>query len=215
MKFGKNLIIILAILNSSVLINSSNIINTTNMDSKLIKHGSKASALQAQMRKLWLDHILLSREYMAAAMANKSDIAQIAERLLKNQDDIGNAIVPYYGKEAGDKLAKLLREHILLAVDLMDAIKNNSNSKTDVETKFYQNSKETSHFLNSINPYWKENDVVKVLYDHLDSAKIEMTQRVNKQWKDDQAAFDNSVDQANGLGDAFADGIIKQFPSQF
>jgi hypothetical protein len=41
-----------------------------------------------------------------------------SKRLLKNQEDIGNAIVPYYGAAAGTKLTDLLKQPILIAVDL-------------------------------------------------------------------------------------------------
>jgi len=44
-----------------------------------------------------------------------------AGRLLRNQEDLGNAIVPFYGKDAGDRLTDLLKQHILIAVNLIEA----------------------------------------------------------------------------------------------
>jgi hypothetical protein len=42
-----------------------------------------------------------------------------ANRLMKNQDDIGRAIAGYYGPAAGQQLTTLLKEHISIAVDLI------------------------------------------------------------------------------------------------
>ena len=63
--------------------------------------------LRTSMRKLWEDHIEYTRNYIISALA---DLDAVAKRLLKNQDDIGNAIASYYGGEAGKKLSSLLRD---------------------------------------------------------------------------------------------------------
>ena len=51
----------------------------------------------------------------AAAIAGQPDQDAAAKRLLKNQEDIGNAVAQYYGRGVGDKLTKMLKEHILIA----------------------------------------------------------------------------------------------------
>ena len=71
----------------------------------------KMSALDFQnaMRKLWEDHITWTRLYIVSAAAGLPDQDQTAQRLLQNQTDIGNAIKPFYGEQAGDQLTALLR----------------------------------------------------------------------------------------------------------
>ena len=75
------------------------------------------------MRKLWSDHVIWTREYIVAAIDGSPDAKAAATRLLKNQDDIGGAVAGFYGKDAGDKLAGLLKQHIMIAVDLIAAAK--------------------------------------------------------------------------------------------
>src|SRR5262249_39736423 len=92
--------------------------------------------LHLGMRKLWEDHIVYTRNFIISAIANLEDKDAVTKRLLQNQDDIGNAIKPYYGEEAGNALIKLLREHILIAADVVaDAIANNTQKLNQDNTK--------------------------------------------------------------------------------
>src|SRR5205807_1814540 len=65
------------------------------------------------------DHVIWTRLYIMEAVAGAADAEAAATRLLKNQEDIGNAIVSFYGAEAGAALTDLLKSHILIAVDLV------------------------------------------------------------------------------------------------
>ena len=75
------------------------------------------------LRKLWSDHVIWTREYIVAAVAGTPDAGDAATRLLKNQEDIGAAVAGFYGQPAGDRLTELLKEHIMIAVDLVAAAK--------------------------------------------------------------------------------------------
>src|SRR5213596_3313619 len=70
----------------------------------------KREALTQAMRKLWADHVVWTRLYIIAAVNGSPDAQPAADRLLKNQADIGQAIVPYYGADAGKKLTELLKQ---------------------------------------------------------------------------------------------------------
>ena len=73
------------------------------------KQTDSAVAFHDAMRKLWEDHVTWTRLYIVSAVAGLPDQGATAERLLKNQEDIGDAIRPYYGDEAGDALPELLK----------------------------------------------------------------------------------------------------------
>jgi len=82
------------------------------------------------MRKLWEDHIMYTRMVVVEIVANTTNDATVA-RLLRNQDDIGNAIKPYYGDAAGNKLADLLKQHELLAGGVINAAKTGNSTAFD------------------------------------------------------------------------------------
>jgi hypothetical protein len=136
--------------------------------------------------------------------------------LLRNQEDIGNAIVPYYGRNAADKLTGLLKEHIQIAVDLIDAAKAKDQARfQELDHKWDRNAENIADFLSDANPNWAEGDLVDLMKMHLTTTKEEVTARLNQKWLEDAKAFDTVYDHILKMSDALADGIIKQFPAKF
>jgi len=177
---------------------------------------TRADMLRQDMRKLWSDHVFWTRDYAAAAIADQPDAKAAATRLLKNQEDIGNAIAKYYGKASGDQLTALLKQHIMIAVDLIKAAKSNDQAKfKEVDAKWEKNGDEIAEFLSKANPNWPKATLADMMRMHLTTTKNEVTARLNKDWDADVRAFDAVYDHILKMSDALADGIIKQFPDQF
>ena len=84
---------------------------------------SKSEQLRMAMHKLWEDHIVWTRNVILNIMDGLPGTDQAVNRLLQNQDDIGNAVKPFYGEAGGKELTRLLREHITTAADLLKAAK--------------------------------------------------------------------------------------------
>ncbi|MDD1743641.1 MAG: hypothetical protein LUO85_03350 [Methanomassiliicoccales archaeon] len=168
------------------------------------------------MRKLWADHVFWTRLYIVAAVADAPDAGAAAGRLLKNQEDIGNAIVPVYGQAAGKKLTELLKQHIMIAVDLVAAAKAGDNAKfAEHDKRWTANADELAAFLSGANPNWPKKDVADLLYLHLKLTKAEAVARLTKNWADDVKTFDEIFTEVMLIADTLSDGIIKQFPKQF
>jgi len=169
------------------------------------------------MRKLWEDHIEYTRNYIISALAGLEDTPKVAERLLRNQDDIGDAIKPIYGEEAGKKLSSLLRDHILIAADIVTAAKAGDSDKLNAsKTKWTANADDIAGFLSSANPKnWPAADMKAMMHDHLAATTAELEARLNKDWAGDVKAYDRVHDQILMMSDALSDGIIKQFPAKF
>src|SRR6476661_10573069 len=128
--------------------------------------------VRVALRKLWSDHVIWTREYIVAAVGDRPEAGAAAERLLRNQDDIGAAILPYYGQAAGDQLTKLLKEHIMIAVDLVDAAKKGDNAAfAGHDQRWSANAGEIARFLAGANPNWPEKDVTDLLSLHLKLTK--------------------------------------------
>jgi hypothetical protein len=99
---------------------------TTRSQQTAPKDAVSRLAFHDRMRELWNDHIVYTRNFIVSAAAGVADTAEVTQRLLRNQDEIGEAIKPYYGDAAGSQLASLLRNHIQLAAKTVGVAKGNT-----------------------------------------------------------------------------------------
>ena len=181
-----------------------------------VSTGPEQMSLQLALRRLWSDHVIWTREYVVAAIANAPDAQAVAGRLLANQEHIGGAIVPFYGEQAGTALTDLLKQHIMIAVDLIEAAKAGEAEKfTDADQRWDQNARDIASLLSSANPNWPEHDVTDLLRQHLKLTKDEATARLQQRWEDDIDAFDQILTEILTVSDVLSAGIVKQFPDRF
>lgn len=180
-------------------------------------NSAKVVELHGAMDKLWEDHITWTRNVICCLVDNLPGSDQAVQRLLKNQDDIGNAIKPYYGDDAGKKLTDLLHEHITTAADVVKAAKaNNTKALDTANKKWYDNADQISDFLNKANPgNWRLDDVKMMMHDHLKLTTDEAVARIKKDYKADVAAYDKVHVEILEMADALSNGIVKQFPDKF
>lgn len=172
--------------------------------------------LMSNMRKLWEDHIIWTHMYIVSLFDNLGDIDQITDRLMVNQEDIGNVIRPYYGDKIGDELTQLLKDHISIATQLIKETKDgNIEAASKTKKKWYENADEMATLLSDINPNWPKQIVKFMLYDHLDFTESEAIARLHKDYVADIKAFDNVHAHAVEMAEVLTDGIIKQFPGRF
>jgi hypothetical protein len=179
-------------------------------------HISKSEQLRMAMHKLWEDHIVWTRNVILNIMDDLPGTDQAVNRLLQNQDDIGNAVKPFYGEAGGKELTRLLREHITTAADLLKAAKTGNNSAFDgANKKWFANADEISGFLSKANPNWKLDDMKKMMNDHLTLTTNEAVARLKKDYAADVKAYDKVHEEILMMADMLTDGIIKQFPGKF
>jgi hypothetical protein len=179
-------------------------------------HSTAAADLKTTMRKLWTDHTVWTRDYIVAAVDDKPDAMAAANRLMKNQEDIGNAIAGYYGAAAGQQLTSLLKQHISIAVDLIKAAKaNNATAQKQADDKWQQNAVEIATFLSKANPNWPQATLVDMMKMHLSTTTNEVVARLKHDYDADVRAYDAVYDHILMMSDALSDGIVKQFPDKF
>ena len=181
------------------------------------RESSNQAALHDAMRKLWEDHITWTRVFIISAAADLPDKATATERLLQNQVDIGNAIKPFYGEPAGNKLTALLKEHITTAAEVVAAAKANDQTKlADANKRWLANADQIADFLSSANPKnWPQAEMRLMMKEHLDLTTQEAVARLHGDWAADIKAYDSVHQQILKMADGLTAGIVKQFPEKF
>ena len=178
--------------------------------------GNSKEPVRIALRKLWSDHVIWTRAYVVAAVNGTPDADAAAGRLMQNQEDIGAAVAGFYGQAAGDRLTELLKEHILIAVDLVAAAKNGQQDAFDShDARWSANAEAIAAFLAGANPNWPKQDVVDLLNLHLKLTKDEAVARLNSDWAADVKAFDDIFTEIMVLADVIHDGLVAQFPDRF
>ena len=175
----------------------------------------RVAQFQDAMRKLWEDHITYTRNYIISALADLPDQAAVAARLLANQDEIGDAIKPFYGEAAGNQLAALLRDHILIATEVVAAAKAGDAAQLEAaQAEWYANASDIAAFLSAANPNWNRQELETALRTHLDLTTGEVVSRLNQDWDADIRFYDAGHAHMLMFADTLTLGIARQFPSQ-
>jgi hypothetical protein len=174
-------------------------------------------ALRNTMRKLWEDHVTWTRMVIVSVAADLPDRQAAVGRLLDNQDDLGEAIKPYYGDAAGEQLAALLREHIVIAADVLVAAKaGDSDALNAALERWYDNGNEIAAFLAAANSRsWPLDEMQVMMRRHLDLTTDEALARLGGDWEADVRAYDAAHEQALEMADMLSEGIVDQFASRF
>ena len=177
----------------------------------------KAVRFHDGMRKLWEDHITWTRLAIVSFAGELPDFDQTAARLLRNQTDIGNAVKPYYGRKAGERLTVLLKEHIAGAVELLEAAKaGDDNAFAAAKEAWYRNGRQIARFLSSANPrFLPFVQTDRLMKGHLDDTLDEAAHQLGGDFRASVRDYDHIHHHILRMADAISDGIIRQFPARF
>jgi len=182
-----------------------------------VTYAASRSDFQDAMRRLWSDHVAYTRLFIVSAASGSADKDATTQRLLQNQADIGDAVAGFYGRDAGNKLTALLKDHILIAANIVAAAKAGDNAKVTSENKrWHDNAVELAKFLHGANPkHWPEATLQTALYTHLDQTLSEASNELKGNYAGSIKDYDQAMSHMLMVADTLSSGIIAQFPSKF
>lgn len=168
--------------------------------------------LKITMRKLWEDHAIWTRMFIVDLLSNFPSIDNTTNRLLKNQESIGNCMKPFFGDTAGDTLSSLLKDHITITIDLLNAIKMGDITRiTTLETDAITNAENIATFFSTINPCYSRDELIEMLDTNLILVKYQFIARMSGDYNADVMYFDMGLHHILMISDCLFKGIIERF----
>jgi hypothetical protein len=173
--------------------------------------------LYTAMRGLWADHMQWTWSTVDAFFHNQDGLQAQLDRLLVNQADIGAAIVPFYGQDAGDQLTALLTTHIEQAVPVLTAAQDGDQDALDLAlADWYGNAEEIADFLSAANPdNWPQSATRPMMEAHIDTTVVYSVDLLGGDYTAAVADYDVALEHMIMMADTLSAGLIAQFPDQF
>lgn len=157
-------------------------------------------------RKLWVDHVLWTREFLNATLLG-TELSGLksasADRLMKNQEDIGKMYGSYYGVTVGNQLTTLLKEHINQAVDVVKSL--GTDALNDKVTAWKINAKKIGSYVKKYSGI----DMTQMMLNHLDLTTAETISIQKSDFIASITNFDAVLKEAYMMADAMAFAMAK------
>ncbi len=184
------------------------------------RRGTRISKAQLDLnnsiRMLWEQHVIWTRLAIISIVRNLPDVNPVINRLLRNPIDFQTALEPFYGRRIAGMFAALLRDHLVIAAELVTAARNKDTERAaDAERRWFENADDIAAFLGRINPHWSEQEWRAMLYKHLELTKAEAVSQITDDFAAGISLFDDIEQQALEMADVMIEGIVEQFPKKF
>ena len=169
-----------------------------------------------QMRMLWEQHVYWRRLLIISILSDLKDEEETTKRLLRNPGDFGNLFGKFYGPRFQKTITDLLTEHLVIGKELIVASKNGDTKEGERLNKlWYENAEKMARAFALVNPYYREEELRKMLYTHLDLTKKEVALRLEGNYAEDVKNFDMIEQEALMMADYLTNGIVYHFPNRF
>lgn len=159
-----------------------------------------------RMRKAWSQHVYWTRMFLISNAERLADLNDVVARLMRNPADIAAIYADYYGSGIAKTVERLLKEHLQIGGELITALRDGSPADA-LKKQWYQNAADMADFFATVSPHYHRDELLKMLYTHLDLTTREVLARLSGNYPADIAAFDEIEREALMMADYFAAGI--------
>jgi LysM repeat protein len=171
-----------------------------------------AAGLRDEWRSLWEQHVAWTRMTILGALYGSPDLHETLNRLLRNASDMAAIIRRYYGPAAASRFEELVRQHLLIAVDLVNAAKaGDAEAAGAAERRWYANAVDIASLLAGLDPFWSQETFRPMLFEHLALTKAEAVAILGGEFQRSVELYDTIEKQALGMADELSSGMSRQF----
>ncbi len=168
----------------------------------------KIAELYSDSKNLWNEHLCYTRNAIVSLLNGTKDIDAVSDRLMTNQEEIAELLFPYYDRNDVEAFTAVLKEHVVLAVALVNKMK--AKEATDEATKaLYDNGDKMLTWMENENSYYWSRIITQPLWnDHLKHTIDEVTNRMKEDWVADIQSFDYNRACMSKWAELYATGIV-------
>jgi hypothetical protein len=153
--------------------------------------------LNNMMRSAWEQHVWWTRMVIIGILKDMKDLPYSTARLLRNPKDIANIFRPTFGNMIADRIAYLFEQHLVIAAELVNAVKNNEVTKiNDANKRWFANADDIANYFSTVSPYYNRQELQQMLYEHLNLTKEEAATYLKGEFENNIKVFDRIEAQA-------------------
>jgi len=171
--------------------------------------------LYGDWRRVWSKHVWWTREVILSIINGWDGTQNSVNKLLKNPLEMGDIFAEFYSDRTVKRIEELFTEHLKMGGDIVTAAKAGDMAKVETLTKqWYANADDIAKFLASVNPHYSEEELRKMMYEHLRLTLLEASLTLQKKFDEAINTFDKIQAEAEMMADYFARGLVAQFPER-
>jgi len=169
-----------------------------------------------QMRLAWEQHVYWTRMALLSIAHRLNDESDVITRLLQNPGDIAAIFAKFYNAGAVMAIEWLLTVHLQTGAQIITALRDGDvEQAARLQKNWFQNADQMASAFSSINPYYNQDELRDMLYQHLLLTTQEVAARLAGKYSIDIAVFGEIETEAMAMADNFTTGLCKQFPERF
>ena len=169
------------------------------------------TALHLELRALWMEHVSWQRLHLVSDVSQLADVTAVANRLTRNQAELGSALAPFPGSSVGTQVADLLTVHVVRAGEFLQAARSADELARSAALEQWQASADSlAAFLASANPFVDQTALKTLLRAHLEQLAVEMSARLNGDFAGEIAAHELVEEHILRISDAISRALSQQ-----
>ena len=176
----------------------------------------RQAELFGDWRRVWSKHVWWTREVIIAISNNLPSTTSSVNKLLQNPKEFGAIFSQFYPERTVQRIEQLFTTHLKQGGDIVTAAHQGNMQQVEALTKqWYANADDIAKFLAQINPHFSEEELRRMMYEHLRLTLLEASQYLGEQYDQSIATFDQIQTEAEKMADYFAQGLISAFGDRF
>ena len=165
--------------------------------------------LRDAMRMAWLNHVIWTMMYLVSAAQNLPNQDEAQQQLADNIEEIADLFADFYPPAAVRQLRTLLMEHVRMAGELIQALKEkNMSDYNKIMVDWYENAERIADFFAAQNPAYNKQEMRNMWKEHLDLLREEMEAWFDGDYRRVAEAFRESQQEILSMADVLASGLL-------